>query len=77
MNFLLFVDKEGQRCPSSPQLLSGIQSDVLLHLVYESKQSNKVMYLTHIELNELVAPLVPDGTAHSRHFVAPGLQGST
>ena len=41
MNFLLFVEKEGQRCPSSPQLFPGAQSGVLLHLVYESKPPNK------------------------------------
>ena len=40
MNFLLFVEKEGQRRPSSPQLSWGHRSVVLLHLVYESKGSN-------------------------------------
>ncbi len=39
---LLFVEKEGLGCPSSPQLLSGSGFSVLLHLVYESKLSNTI-----------------------------------
>jgi len=35
------VEKEVLSGPSSPQLVSGTQSHVLLHLVYESKPSNK------------------------------------
>jgi len=42
MNLLLFVEKEGLRCPGSPQFLSGTKSDVLLHLVYEFKEVKKV-----------------------------------
>ena len=37
MNFLLFVEKEGLGRPSSPQLLCGVRSGGLLHLLYESK----------------------------------------
>ena len=40
MNFLLFVEKEGLGCPSSPQLFSGAQLGGLLHLLYESKAPN-------------------------------------
>ena len=46
MNFLLFVEKEGLGCPSSPQLFSGAQSGGLLHLLYESKRANKRLLLS-------------------------------
>ena len=39
---LLLVEKEGLGCPSSPQLLSGPGFAELLHLVYESKNSNTI-----------------------------------
>ena len=56
---LLFVEKEGLRCPSSPQLLSRSGFSVLLHLVYESKLTNmgNVLSAAHCCVSRLLARL--------------------